>query len=415
MKIAVIGAGIQGICTAYELASQGHRVHVFDRNSSAAEEASFANGSLMSACVMSSMLDHVGLAAALRAKFKSPSHLHWNTGLLSTWRWARQTRKLRLSPTGASRRKDLQDLAQFSREQFTSLCNTLRLDMDHSEGILLLMRGPEEQAQWASTLRELAESEIEATALDAVQAREIETALREDTPLHQAVLLREDGSANCRQFALALKLRAEEMGVEFHLSTEVLPWHKQSAIQTVRTPNREHGPFDAVVVCAGEHAQRLIQSQGIRPVLQRMQGYSISAAVREPLDAPKSAVFDVRHQVSIARMGQRVRVSGAYTIGKNNANPKQRLELLYKVLDDWFPGAARTHDNPQIWQSAVIGTTDGLPIVGKTAIPGLWLNMAHGMSGWTTACGCARLIADQISGKATALEASKFNLARWHR
>jgi D-amino-acid dehydrogenase len=144
-----------------------------------------------------------------------------------------------------------------------------------------------------------------------------------------------------------------------------------------------------------------------------LHGYSISAAVREPLDAPKSAVFDTQYQVSIARMGQRVRVAGGYTIGKDVAYDKHRLELLYKVLDDWFPGAARTHDNPQIWRSTVTCTIDGLPLLGKTTTPGLWLNTAHGLSGWALACGSARLLAEQLSGRPTTLPPEKFSLARF--
>ena len=38
MKIAVIGAGIIGITTAYELAVDGHEVTVFERRGAAAEE-----------------------------------------------------------------------------------------------------------------------------------------------------------------------------------------------------------------------------------------------------------------------------------------------------------------------------------------------------------------------------------------
>ena len=47
MKLAVIGAGIIGITTAYELAADGHDVTVFERCSAAAEETSFANAGVV--------------------------------------------------------------------------------------------------------------------------------------------------------------------------------------------------------------------------------------------------------------------------------------------------------------------------------------------------------------------------------
>ena len=47
--IAVIGAGITGITTAYNLVKRGCRVTVFDRQPYAAMETSFANGGQLSA------------------------------------------------------------------------------------------------------------------------------------------------------------------------------------------------------------------------------------------------------------------------------------------------------------------------------------------------------------------------------
>lgn len=47
--IAVIGAGITGITTAYSLLNRGFDVTIFDRNRYAAMETSFANGGQLSA------------------------------------------------------------------------------------------------------------------------------------------------------------------------------------------------------------------------------------------------------------------------------------------------------------------------------------------------------------------------------
>jgi D-amino-acid dehydrogenase len=48
-KIAVIGAGVTGLTTAYELLDRDFEVTVFDRNRYAAMETSFANGGQLSA------------------------------------------------------------------------------------------------------------------------------------------------------------------------------------------------------------------------------------------------------------------------------------------------------------------------------------------------------------------------------
>ena len=49
-RVAVIGAGITGITTAYNLVKRGAKVTIFDRHPYAAMETSFANGGQLSVC-----------------------------------------------------------------------------------------------------------------------------------------------------------------------------------------------------------------------------------------------------------------------------------------------------------------------------------------------------------------------------
>ena len=52
MKIAVIGAGISGISSAFELVANGHDVTVFEKSNAAAEGASFAPNGLIASSLM---------------------------------------------------------------------------------------------------------------------------------------------------------------------------------------------------------------------------------------------------------------------------------------------------------------------------------------------------------------------------
>lgn len=49
MKIVVVGAGIIGVTTAYELATRGHEVTLLDGRGGAGLETSYANGGQLGA------------------------------------------------------------------------------------------------------------------------------------------------------------------------------------------------------------------------------------------------------------------------------------------------------------------------------------------------------------------------------
>lgn len=55
---------------------------------------------------------------------------------------------------------------------------------------------------------------------------------------------------------------------------------------------------------------------------------------------------------------------------------------------------------------------DGPPIVGASGIPSLWLNLGHGSSGWALSCGSARVLADQIAGRAPEIDTEGLDVRR---
>ena len=169
-------------------------------------------------------------------------------------------------------------------------------------------------------------------------------------------------------------------------------------------------------VCAGLASAQLLRPLGLKIPLAPVYGHSISAPIRESLNSPRSAVMDERYKVAISRLGQRVRVAGSAEIGGDPGLKRPAaIQTLYKVLHDWFPGAAQlanTGSAVQEWKGARPMLPDGPPVLGATGIPGVWINIGHGSSGWALSCGCARAVADLMAGRAPEIDIEGLGVER---
>ncbi|MCB2038033.1 MAG: FAD-dependent oxidoreductase, partial [Ottowia sp.] len=250
--------------------------------------------------------------------------------------------------------------------------------------------------------------------ISAEEARQIEPALHPATPLAGAIHLPQDEVGNCRQFAVILRDAAEQLGARFAFNTAVDRIDTASPARLWIAGEPAPLAFDAVVMCAGLPSAELLRPLGIRLPLRPVYGYSVSAHIPEPVHAPRSGVMDERFKVSITRLGQRVRVAGSAEIGGSAVEINDAaIQTLYKVLQDWFPSAGRLSSGVQVWKGARPMLPDGPPVLGMSGLPGLWLNLGHGSSGWALACGSARVLADQLAGREPAIDVEGLGVLRF--
>ncbi|MCV0438827.1 MAG: FAD-dependent oxidoreductase [Hydrogenophaga sp.] len=421
MRLAVVGAGVVGTTTAFELTLDGHEVTVFERRSTVAEEASFATGPIVAA----------GWTAPWNRSERSLC-MPWtsrSSGMTlnrlprgSEWRWLWHWLQAGRHERQTENHRQMYQLVRYSQERLLSITEDHALEHDRSEGMLVLWRGPRDAEQARPALLQMKDLGIGFREHSADQARALEPALNPETPLHGAVELIGEAVANCREFTVSIRARAQRLGCRFEFNTRVESIDSASSTtvdlrlasagappsQNALRTHAETERFDAVIVCAGAHSASLLHPLGLRVPLQSVQSHSISAAMREPLDAPLSAVFDTRHGVSIARLGQRIRVAGGCDFGHPPGQlSRSTLRRLYGALTDWFPGAVRLggpHGSLQEWQGAQATLPDGPPLLGATRVPGVWLNLGHGSAGWSMACGSARALTDQLAGRNTDIE-----------
>lgn len=412
MKIAVIGAGVIGVTTALELASHGHDVVVYEKGSGIAQQASFATAGFIGPAMMNAWTAP-GLPFKTFRKMLLGAETHAFHGLTSiplSWFW--QWQKASNHPFYKLKLEALQRLAFYSQEVLTGITEQYGLQYESSQGCMLICRQEKDLKAFQLQLDLMTDNGISFKKLDPVETRKLEPALSEEQSFHSAVIFPNDAIANCRQFALLAKQQASLLGAEFRTGQEVLAL-TPDAPRSVRTASGFTEKFDHVVICAGIHSKALVKHLGIHIPSLAVYGYTLSSSVRQLIDAPVFGVMDAKHHVSIARTGQRIRVSGIAEIGLNKKPPEQSVALLYKVLNDWFPGAAKTHEAVQVWRGTRDVLTDGVPILGHSGVKGIWLNTGHGNHGWATSCGSARAIADMVSGRGCEVDLKGLGIERF--
>ena len=66
--------------------------------------------------------------------------------------------------------------------------------------------------------------------------------------------------------------------------------------------------------------------------------------------------------------------------------------------------------NLQPWAGLRPATPSGRPIIGRSPLANLFLNVGHGSLGWTLAAGSARLVCDAVAGRAPTIDSAPFAL-----
>ena len=422
MKIAIVGAGVIGVTTAFELACDGHEVTVFERNSSVAVESSFANAGILAPGYVAPLAMPGVPAQVLKQLFSRHAPVKIKLPLTrAELAWIGHWHRACKLDTYLSTRSRMQALASYSHDRLHAITEHLALEYEHNEGLLVLLRSEKDAKLIQPSLQMMHESGLPFQTISVSEARLIEPALNPDNDFFGAVHMPGDAVGNCREFTLLLKSEAQELGVKFELNANVavISYANDATLNIANEDHPRH--FDAIVMCAGMASAELLKPI-LKPLRRRLPlipvyGYSISAAIREPLNAPRSAVIDERCKVAISRLGNRVRVAGSFEIG-GSLNNKQvsAISTLYKVMQDWFPGAAHISSmgaSVTEWKGTRPMLPDGSPVIGASGIPNIWLNLGHGDSGWALSCGSARVLADLIAKRQPDIDLSGMSIERF--
>ncbi len=416
MKVLVLGAGVIGVTTAYQLARDGHEVIVVDRRSSPAAEAGGPDAALV--CP-----SHAAPWAApgMRARtvhwllqHESPLRFKGRVDLaLIRWimMWAGQCKPERY----VINRSRMHRLARYSLHHLQALRRSLGIQYDAGgEGLLQLLRTEEELRELSARLPLLDRLQIPYTVLDRTGCLAVDPLLAHATSEFLGGLyLPMDETGDCGRFTLALARHAETLGVRFLHDTAVGAAHIDG--DAIRAIDTSHGPLsaDRYVIALGAGSVQWLHDNGIALPTQRVKTYTLDAPMLADTAAPRAGIIDERNKISIARVGGRIQATGMAELGSRvNDVREERGRLLSEVLRGLFPRTVDL-DRAQLSATLYAATPDGPPVLG----PGPWtnalFNLGHGFHAWTMACGSAKLIADLIAGRTPEIDLDGLTCARY--
>jgi D-amino-acid dehydrogenase len=420
MRIVVIGAGLLGLTTAWNLRQHGCEVTVIDRADGPGRETSFANGGMLHASQANPWNEPGVLGHALRMLGKEdaallfrlralPGMLGWGLRFIRNSKPARYLRNFEKNA----------HLARYSLDQMAGLREVIGTGYHYdARGTLKLFRTTAGVAAAAEMCRQLADWGIAFDVVDGTGAVELEPALAPIVDkLAGGLYFPADEAGDAHRFCELLAGSCAERGVRFHYGSPVKRLLRDgSRMLGVSTVAGEYFEADAFVLAAGSYSAPLARQLGLAVPVQPAKGYSITVPSGEWAGRPTLPVIDDFLHAAVCPLGDRLRVAGtAEFAGYDLSLTPSRIANLFKLLTQLYPSFKPHLDPARVvpWTGLRPMSADGVGIMGRTALPNVHLNTGHGPLGWTMAAGAGKLVADEVVGQPTALDLAAYRLARF--
>jgi D-amino-acid dehydrogenase len=416
MKIVVLGAGVIGVTSAWYLSQAGHEVVVLDRQLAPARETSFANAGEVSPGYSAPWAAPGVPLKALKWMFQrhAPLVVQPRPDLAKLSWLARMLGNCTPEAYKANKARMVR-LAEYSRDCLQDLREATGIAYDErTRGTLQVFRNEAQVEAAAKDIAVLREGGVAFEVLDAEGCLAAEPGLvKARGEIAGGLRLPGDETGDCFKFTTALAELAAAQGVTFRYGVGV----EQLIVEDgrVRGAMTSEGPVlgDAVVVALGSYSPELVKPLGLNLPVYPVKGYSLTLPILDEGLAPVSTVMDETYKVAITRLGERIRVGGLAEIaGFDMSLPPARKATLLHSVEGLF-GDAGDMRRAEFWCGLRPMTPDGTPVVGRTPVPGLFLNTGHGTLGWTMAAGSGRVLADIVSGRRSDIETADLGFARY--
>ncbi len=407
-EIIIIGGGIIGLCSAYYLHKEDHKVTIVDQSNMDAG-ASYVNAGYLAPSHIIPLAAPGMIKKGLKWMFDPSSPLYikprFDLDFLK-WTWAFNKS---CNPKHVKKAiPAIKDITVLSQELYDDIKENENFTFHYKKKGLLMLCQTDKMLEIEIKTTQLAKDVgVEAKEMSLIELKKLEPNAKMN--VKGAVYYQYDSHTTPHEFMEEMKDYLKKVGVEFHINEKVKDLEIQNGKINAIITNKQKINADEFVLAAGSWSGLLSKKLRLKLLLQAGKGYRINTLQETGITIP--AIF-AEAKVAVTPMNGFTRVAGTMEIAGINHNINNvRVEAIAKAVTSYYPEVKLTEEEKE---NAACGlrplSPDGLPFIGKSSkCQNLTIATGHAMMGWSMATATGKLVSEIISDKKASI-----NLALYH-
>ncbi|MGE3288393.1 MAG: NAD(P)/FAD-dependent oxidoreductase [Pseudonocardia sp.] len=392
-RVAVVGAGMVGLATAWFLQERGVGVDVFERDHVGAG-SSWGNAGWLTPALVAPLPEPAVLRYGVRAVLDPASPVYVPFGIQPRlWRFLGAFTRNCTTRRWSSGVRAYRDVNRQALDAFDQLA---------AGGVDAPTRAADPLlACFATTagrdglLHELAELEglgqkVGHDVVTPARARELAPILTDHVVT--AVQLHDQRFIDPPRYLAALADAVRARGARITEHTPVLDVRDDGPHVVVSTSD-EARRFGAAVLATGAWLPELASRVGVRVPVQAGRGYSFTVPAEH---LPAAPIYLPAQRVACTPLGERLRIAGMMEFrGPDEPLDPRRIRAIVEAVRPFLRGVDLA-DRRDEWVGSRPCTPDGLPLIGPTSSRRVHVAGGHGMWGIVLGPLTGRLLAEAV-------------------
>lgn len=393
--VIVVGAGMVGLSTAWYLQEEGVRVTVLDKTG-VAGGSSWGNAGWLAPALTLPLPDPAILATGIKETLKpsSPVYVPFTTNPRLIKFLVGFTRHC----TPGKWRQAMSVYSEVNRlglHAFDELnAGGVKEPTNIADPFLAAFANDTDRETLVTEFKHVVEAggETDYELLTGEEIKSLEPSLGDGVT--SGLLLRGQRFINPGRFvhSLADSVRSRGGDIREHVTVVDIKDKGAQGIDVLTGGDTLHA--DAVVIATGTWMGKLAREWGVKTIVQAGRGYSFTV---QPEHMPVNPVYFPSQRVACTPLGDGFRVAGMMEFRKpGDPLDQRRVQAIIDAASPMLTGIdwdARTDE----WVGSRPCTADGLPVIGATKSPRVFVSGGHGMWGIVLGPLSGRLLAQQIT------------------